>query len=344
VRRLLLFTWILAAAALAGTAPVSTSNDGVRVVAIGDVHGAADAFTQILMRAGLIDGQKRWIGGRSILVQTGDMTDRGAGMKDALDLLMSLEEQARRAGGRVHALLGNHEVMNLTGDMRDVTPEIFASFGGEAAMRQAFAPKGRYGRWLRSKPAIAQIDGTVFMHAGINHEFVDGSISDINRRIRHDLEQWDEGVRWLETQDLVPPAAPLLDVIRAAREQIERLNAAAAEGNIPPEAPRIASLLLPVANVGASTLFHPEGPLWFRGFSTWTDEEGGARMAELLRRHRAQRFVTGHTVQPGGRITERFGRRLFLIDTGMLGGRFFPSGRPSALVLKADSATHLYLD
>ncbi len=118
------------------------TQDAQRIVAIGDVHGAADAFVSILTTAGLIDANKQWIGGRTILVQTGDVTDRGAGTRAALDLLMSLEKQAAKAGGRVHALLGNHEVMNLTGHMRDASPEIFASFGGEAATRQAFGPDG----------------------------------------------------------------------------------------------------------------------------------------------------------------------------------------------------------
>ena len=45
-----------------------------------------------------------------------------------MDLLMALEPQARSAGGRAFALLGNHEVMNLIGDTRDVTREIFATF------------------------------------------------------------------------------------------------------------------------------------------------------------------------------------------------------------------------
>ena len=95
-----LYPLVLALALIALRPAAATLEQPRRIVAIGDVHGAADAFAAILTRAGLIDAEKRWIGGRAILVQTGDMTDRGAGMRDALDLLMGLENQASKAGGR----------------------------------------------------------------------------------------------------------------------------------------------------------------------------------------------------------------------------------------------------
>jgi hypothetical protein len=99
-----------------------------RLLAVGDIHGAYDEFVSILKRAKLVDDQLRWSGGRAVLVQTGDYTDRGADVRKVLDLLMRLEREARSAGGRLVVLLGNHEVMNLIGDWRDVTPEICATF------------------------------------------------------------------------------------------------------------------------------------------------------------------------------------------------------------------------
>lgn len=321
----------------------SVAQGRARIVAVGDVHGAAEAFSAILTTAGLIDSNKQWIGGRSILVQTGDMTDRGAGTRAALDLLMSLEKQADKAGGRVHALLGNHEVMNLTGNMRDATPEIFATFGGEAETRVAFAPDGQYGRWLRSKPIIAVVDGTLFMHAGISTAESKASVSDLNNRVKRELEVWDAGVRLLQKLKLVPAAPDFKQVVDAARGEIERLNATVATGKIPPDAPQVAAALLPLANIGQSSLFAAEGPLWFRGYSTWTDEEGAPQIADLLRRYRVGRIVSGHNPQRDGTIMERFGATLFQIDTGMLGPPHFPSGRPSALVIEGDTARPLYL-
>jgi hypothetical protein len=99
-----------------------------RVVAVGDVHGDYDAFVAILRAAEVIDSKGRWSGAKTHLVQTGDVLDRGADSRKAMDLLMSLEKQAAKAGGRVHALIGNHEAMNMYGDLRYADPGEFAAF------------------------------------------------------------------------------------------------------------------------------------------------------------------------------------------------------------------------
>lgn len=113
--------------------PEAQDAGGPRTVAIGDVHGSLDGFTTILRAAGLTDASGRWAGGTATLVQTGDVMDRGAAVRGAFDLLMALEKDARAAKGRVVPLLGNHEVMNLIGEVRDATPAIFASFAGADA-------------------------------------------------------------------------------------------------------------------------------------------------------------------------------------------------------------------
>ena len=117
----------------AGTAQV--------VIAIGDVHGDFDDFCLILKRVGLIDEKLHWAGGHAILVQTGDLLDRGPKERQVLDLMTSLEDEAAKAGGQVVSLLGNHEVMNLIGDLRYVTPDTYASFStsdSEARRRAAY--------------------------------------------------------------------------------------------------------------------------------------------------------------------------------------------------------------
>ena len=119
---------LLAGALLCWPAPPLTAQGAPRIVAIGDIHGAIDSLKSILTAAGLIGTDGRWSGGRAQLIQTGDNMDRGEHTRAVLDLLMALEPQARQAGGRAIALLGNHEVMNLIGDTRDVTREIFATF------------------------------------------------------------------------------------------------------------------------------------------------------------------------------------------------------------------------
>src|SRR6476659_4318548 len=120
---------LLLAVVLCATAPPALTAQGQpRIIAIGDIHGSIDGIKSILKITGLIDGSNKGIGGKAQLLQTGDYMDRGAGVRQVLDLLMSLEDQAKSTGGRASALLGNHEVMNLIGETRDATPEIFATF------------------------------------------------------------------------------------------------------------------------------------------------------------------------------------------------------------------------
>lgn len=99
-----------------------------RIVAVGDLHGDFDAWRQIALKAQLIDSRNRWAGGSSILVQLGDITDRGPDSLKIISHLMKLQGQAKSAGGRVIVLVGNHEAMNMTGDLRYVSAGEFAAF------------------------------------------------------------------------------------------------------------------------------------------------------------------------------------------------------------------------
>jgi hypothetical protein len=109
-----------------------------RVVAIGDVHGSYPQFVHILQQTGLINSRYEWSGGSTILVQMGDVTNRGPQSRPCLDLLMQLEAQAPDQKGKVIPLLGNHEVMVILGDLRYVLPEDYQAFAGDqsAALRE----------------------------------------------------------------------------------------------------------------------------------------------------------------------------------------------------------------
>ena len=182
-----------------------------RVVAVGDVHGDYDQLAAVLRSAGLIDEQSNWTGGKTHLVQNGDVLDRGPDSRKAMDLLMRLEKQAAEAGGYVHALIGNHEAMNVYGDLRYVSPGEFAAFrdensekSREAALakerpadrahweaqhplgyfehRQQFSPSGTYGKWIASHDAVIKINDSLFLHGGISPKYVSTKIRDINQR------------------------------------------------------------------------------------------------------------------------------------------------------------------
>src|SRR3990170_4361718 len=121
------FAVALAAGAGAMAQPARASQPQ-RVVAVGDLHGDYQAWIEIASRAGLIDRRARWAGGSAVLVQTGDITDRGPDSLKIIRHLMRLQGQARRSGGRVVVVLGNHEAMNMTDDLRYVHPGEFAAF------------------------------------------------------------------------------------------------------------------------------------------------------------------------------------------------------------------------
>ena len=106
--------------ALAEIKQTSDTNYPARIIAIGDLHGDYEAFTQLLSQAELIDERGKWSGGSTILVQTGDVPDRGPDSLKIIQHLQRLQKQAPRRDGRVITLVGNHEAMNMTGDLRYV--------------------------------------------------------------------------------------------------------------------------------------------------------------------------------------------------------------------------------
>jgi len=378
----------LAPAAFHAPVPQAAKAAGPRVVAIGDVHGAFDQFVEILQTAGLVDAKRQWIGGTTVLVQTGDVFDRGPKVREALDLLMRLEEEARRAGGRVEALLGNHEVMNLLHEFRDVSPASYAAFAdarsesrrqrafddyvklvkqrptpGEAPAREAWlashppgfleyvealGPRGKYGRWLRSHKVVTTEGGTAFMHAGVRADMA-ATFDDINRTATREIAAWDDTKALMVKAQIVPAFCTLPEAVEAAVAELQRIAAALqANPNVQPGdhvSREFVEKLQALLAVGKSSLFEPEGPLWFRGFALWPENQEtiDTQLTPILTKYGVERFVTGHTPSSTGRIVSRFSNRLILIDTGML-ATFFKNGRASALELQNGRITAIYTD
>ena len=170
-----------------------------RVIAIGDVHGDFEQFVNVLRSAALVDEYGNWVGGKTHMVQTGDVVDRGPDSRAVMDLLMKLEKQAAAAGGAVQCLIGNHEAMDIYGDLRFVSPGEYAAFAdngaepesghppGFAEHRAAFAPDGVYGKWIRSHDAVIKIDRTLFLHAGLGAKYADWTVERINGEVRREL-------------------------------------------------------------------------------------------------------------------------------------------------------------
>ncbi len=347
------------------------------VVAIGDVHGDFDDFVIILQRAGLIDAQHHWTGGRTTLVQVGDLLDRGPKAREVMDLVISLEKEAPKAGGRVVSLLGNHEMMNIMGDLRYVTAENYAAYAdsnsaerqksayqeyvkwrnshaqllaelaqpmeltegewmarhppGFIEQREALSPNGSYGRWLREHSAVAKIGEVIFLHGGIHPNLAHLKLDTINSHIRDEIKAFDSAKQGLVDQKVILPFFTLQEITAAVQAELS-----AERKSLVPSDQQKQARLVGFLGYGDWLSVRVDGPLWFRGYDQWSEEEGGAQIGKVLESYNAKRIVVGHTVQKGGRMRPRFSNRVFLIDTGMLSS-YYPGGRPSALEIEDDA-------
>lgn len=154
-----------------------------KMVAISDIEGNFEAFRELLQNCGVIDTAFNWTFGDGHLVLVGDFFDRGNEVTEVLWLIYSLEDKAKAAGGYVHFVLGNHEIMNLSGDLRYVP----AKYLQNAALLDENYTKGLYGkdselgRWLRTKNIIEKVGDILFMHGGISPEMNRMDISSLTR-------------------------------------------------------------------------------------------------------------------------------------------------------------------
>lgn len=308
------------------TSPIFAGDDDLagidRVVAVGDVHGDADQLAAILRTAGLIDDRGAWSGGKAHFVQTGDVLDRGPDSRKAMDLLIRLEGEAKKAGGAVHALIGNHETMLIYGNHAYVSDGEYAAFRDEnsgkareelyqehrkaqpgvvfddnhrrrweaehplgyAEMVKAFGPDGVYGRWIRGHNAVLRIDRTLFLHGGISPKYADWTVRKLNDRIRLELLE-------------VPK--PLDGVV-----------------------------------------YDDEGPLWYRGLALRDGPAMERHVRAVLKNFDVDRIVIGHTYTEGA-VIPRFGGRVVQIDVG-LSKVYDPTKRSACLEIEKGLARALH--
>jgi len=166
-------------------------DDVSRVFAISDMHGDYDHTVEIFINAGVIDSALHWTFGDGHLVVNGDVFDRGDRVTECLWLIYRLEQEARAAGGAVHFILGNHELMALRGDLRYVHKRYMT---GIARRRfkydELFGPRMELGRWLRRMHTVVRINDILFVHGGLIPSLMHGGFdaARINDRVRTGLD------------------------------------------------------------------------------------------------------------------------------------------------------------
>ena len=246
------------APSLAAALPPSRLPASQRIIAIGDVHGDLQATRKALALGGLIDAADQWVGGRTTLVQTGDILDRGDDEQAIIDLFERLAVQAKEARGAVYVLNGNHELMNAMGDFRYVTAGGFVDFSdapgvsldnpllsrlpAKAKYRAAaLLPGGAYARKLARHAVVLMVGDNVFVHGGVAPQHARYGIERINR----------EASEWLS-------------------------------GGNP---------------VGRKLVTEPQSVVWMRHYSDRPDSGDCALLAETLTILKAKRMVVGHTPQ-----------------------------------------------
>ena len=256
-----------------------------RLVAIGDIHADIVAMRTAFRAAGATDAAGDWIGGPLTIVQMGDLIGRSDDERYVLDFLFDIQAQAARAGGKVHALIGNHEVMGARLDNQAVGPNPFPAWESVQGLRRddarlrhlpsrerargaALMPGGPYARRLAEFPAVLKIRDTVFVHGGVTPRWAAYGIDRINREVR----------QWFLGMSLEPD----------------------------------------------STLGVDDGDrvMWTRQFSANVDETDCEVLAESLKVLGARRMIVAHTVHE--KITPRCDGRVWATDVGMsraYGGR-----------------------
>jgi hypothetical protein len=365
---------LLASTVLTAQPPPSAAgaSSPARIVAVSDVHGAYDSFVSILKATRVLDDKLAWTGGRATLVVVGDVLDRGSDSRRVLELLMRLEAEAKAAGGRAQLVLGNHEIMNLTGELDYVASDDYAAYAAEEsateraaalarfraahagaagdddalaadfarryppgffAQRAAFASGGRFGAWLTKQPVLLVLGDTVFVHGGLPAGVAGKSAADVNAEYAAALRDY------LAAFDVLV-AAGVLHAEDAFGERpaiVDRYLTDAQHAGTTVSA-SVRTAIDRLRELTAAAAFGVSAVYWYRGTVSCSEPIERDRLARALAALGAKRVVVGHTPTPTARVLSRFDGMVLRVDTGMQQR----GGRASALVLDGGAATAAY--
>lgn len=162
-----------------------------RLLLLADLDGDFDAWVGLLRAHGVVDDGLHWRFGSGHVAIDGDFMDEGPNIVPLLWLLYRLEDEAARAGGGVHLVLGNHELLLLAGRFKAAPQRLFASrdafFGGDN--RRLFAADTVLGQWLRVQPVAVKLGDTLVVHGGVSEVFLEArlELAAANARARREL-------------------------------------------------------------------------------------------------------------------------------------------------------------
>jgi hypothetical protein len=299
-----------------------------RIVAVGDLEGAYEKYLDMLRTAGLIDAEGDWIGGRAHLVQLGDIPDRGPNSRAIMDHLMRLERQAQRAGGRVHALIGNHEAMNVQGDLRYVHPGEYAAFATRNSPRMRDQFYQRYIAQVESNPPPSGLP-----------------VIDDAFRQRFDAEH---PLGWVEHRQAWAPTGAYGRWVAGHNSAVRINDTLFLHGGIGPAFASVDRATLNRAVQAAlngtplegypDIVTNEQGPLWYRGLSQNDEATETANLEAVLAQHGVRRIVVGHT-KLAPLVVPRFGGRVLVADIAVPRGHADPH---AFVIIEGDQATAVH--
>jgi len=371
--RIRICIWLLAAlVAPAASAQQLVWTDVERVVAISDPHGAYDAMVRTLQHAAVIDDEQNWSGGATHLVITGDMLDRGADSREVMDLVMQLEAQAPESGGMVHLTLGNHEVMNLVGDLRYVARGEYAAFSAEESAEERE-------RWLQIYIAERQSQAKLLQKTPdenlLRQEFDEGRPPGFFAHRRAFSSSGKYG-KWLLEKPLMVVVndtayvhgglSPLVAELglaglnealkRQVTDYVRQLDLLYEAGILDPAinfykhgaaatslladttlSAEMQAALKTVIELNAGSIHGSDSPLWYRGTVGCSALIEGDIVSAALLAVGAKRVVIGHTPTVTRHVLQRDGGRVIEIDTGMLKAAY--KGVGNALIIEGDTVS-----
>ncbi len=293
-----------------------------RIVAFGDIHGDYDRLIELLHTANLIDLRNAWSGGNAHLVLDGDMVDRGPASRKVLVFVITLQEQAAKAGGAVHPLIGNHEAMNVIGDLRYVSQEDWASYRTPTSQKMLDAA-AKSMLDTQTENGTPPANPTAFLD---------------DFKANHPLG-------WVEQRLAWSPTGKYGEWVRKQKAIIKINDSIFMHAGIPPKyadqsREKINSAVIEAlddpARRAGGIITDESGPLWYRDLVTAPESQAGlaAHVDQILKNQQAQRIVVGHTVVPA--IIPRFEGKVVAIDVGL---SVFYKGPPAFLVIEGSQVS-----